>query len=303
VSIFPTALAGEMPRPRSGPEIAIEGPILAPGEALAATAIGGSMLRVENVEKSFKVRGGLQHDKGPSSIVALQDVSLEVRQGEFISFLGASGCGKTTLLRLIAGLLRPDKGSIYVGSQPVKGPRKDLCMVFQNFGLLPWRTVLANVAFPLEIDGIAKAERDRIAREYLDLVGLTSFESHFPHELSGGMQQRVGIARALVRKPLVLLMDEPFAALDAQTREKLQDDFLSIWSRLKTTIVFVTHAIDEAFVLSDRVFVFSSRPGRVKRVIDSPVAPYRLKEDVRALPEFAEQTHMVRELLRPERTS
>lgn len=268
--------------------------------AAAATAV--SMVRVEHVRKSFKVRSGLQGG-GSTSVLALQDVSLDVRQGEFISFLGASGCGKTTLLRLIAGLLRPDVGSIYVGSQPVKGPRKDLCMVFQNFGLLPWRTVLSNVAFPLEIDGVDRRERERAARKYLDLVGLSAFEDHFPHELSGGMQQRVGIARALVREPLVLLMDEPFAALDAQTREKLQDDFLQIWSRLKTTIVFVTHAIDEAFVLSDRVFVFSSRPGQVKEVIQSPVAPFRLKDDVRALPEFAEQAHRVRELLRPERTA
>jgi NitT/TauT family transport system ATP-binding protein len=261
------------------------------------------MLRVENVQKSFKVRTGLQKPSASTSVVALENVSLDVAQGEFISLLGASGCGKTTLLRLIAGLLRPDRGSIYVGEQPVKGPRKDLCMVFQNFGLLPWRTVLSNVAFPLELDGIAKSERERVARQYLEMVGLEGFEHHFPHELSGGMQQRVGIARALVRKPIVLLMDEPFAALDAQTREKLQDDFLGIWSQLKTTIVFVTHAIDEAFVLSDRVFVFSSRPGRVKKIISSPVAAYRLKEDVRALPQFAEQAHAVRELLRPERTS
>jgi NitT/TauT family transport system ATP-binding protein len=261
---------------------------------------GGAMLRVENVQKSFKVRAGLQ--QGARSVLALDNVSLEIAQGEFVSLLGASGCGKTTLLRLIAGLARPDKGAIYVGAQPVKGPRKDLCMVFQSFGLLPWRTVLSNVSFPLELDGIAKSKREQIAREYIDLVGLSAFENHFPHELSGGMQQRVGIARALVRRPLVLLMDEPFAALDAQTREKLQEDFLQIWSRLKTTIVFVTHAIDEAFVLSDRVFVFSSRPGRVNKVIKSPVAPYRLKEDIRALPEFAEQAHLVRELLRPERT-
>jgi NitT/TauT family transport system ATP-binding protein len=268
-----------------------------------ATVHGAAMLRVENVQKSFKVRAGLQQNAGPKLVLALDNVSLEIAQGEFVSLLGASGCGKTTLLRLIAGLVRPDKGAIYVGAQAVKGPRKDLCMVFQNFGLLPWRTVLSNVYFPLELDGIAKAEREQIARHYLDLVGLLAFENHFPHELSGGMQQRVGIARALVRKPLVLLMDEPFAALDAQTREKLQEDFLRIWDQLKTTIVFVTHAIDEAFVLSDRVFVFSSRPGRVNKIIKSPVAPYRLKEDIRALPEFAEQAHLVRELLRPERTA
>jgi NitT/TauT family transport system ATP-binding protein len=202
----------------------------------------------------------------------------------------------------MAGLLRPDRGSIHVKDVPVQAPRKDVCMVFQNFGLLPWRSVLTNIALPLEIDGMDKAQREAIAAEYLKLVGLSGFERHFPHELSGGMQQRVGIARALVREPLILLMDEPFAALDAQTREKLQEDFIGIWAKLKMTIVFVTHAIDESLVLSDRIVVLSSRPGRVNRVIDSPVANYRIGSDVRARPEFAEQAHEIRELLRSERT-
>jgi NitT/TauT family transport system ATP-binding protein len=261
------------------------------------------MLKVQHVHKSFKLRDTSGKSRAASSITVLDDVTLDVAHGEFVSFLGASGCGKTTLLRLIAGLLRPDRGAIYVGSDVVKAPRKDVCMVFQNFGLLPWRTVLSNVAFPLEIDGVSKTEREAVAREYLSLVGLSGFEGHFAHELSGGMQQRVGIARALVRKPLVLLMDEPFAALDAQTREKLQEDFLEIWSKLKTTIVFVTHAIDEALVLSDRIVVFSSRPGRVNRIIASPVAAQRIHEDVRTRPEFAELAHEIRELLRPERTA
>lgn len=262
-----------------------------------------SMLQVKDVFKSFKLRNKPGESGKPSSIAVLNDVSLTVERGEFISFLGASGCGKTTLLRLIAGLMRPDRGSIYVGSELVRAPRKDLCMVFQNFGLLPWRTVLGNVVFPLEIDGVGKGEREARAFEYLELVGLANFANHFPHELSGGMQQRVGIARALVRNPLVLLMDEPFAALDAQTREKLQEDFLEIWSKLKTTIIFVTHAIDESLVLSDRIFVFSSRPGRINRVIKSAVAEYRTSGDVRTRPEFAEQAYEIRELLRPERTS
>jgi NitT/TauT family transport system ATP-binding protein len=261
------------------------------------------MLKVQRIHKSFKVRDSSGQSGKSTSLTVLDDVSLDVARGEFVSLLGASGCGKTTLLRMIAGLLRPDRGAIYVGNDSVKAPRKDLCMVFQNFGLLPWRTVMANVAFPLEIDGISKIEREEIAAEYLKLVGLSGFERHFPHELSGGMQQRVGIARALARKPLVLLMDEPFAALDAQTREKLQEDFLAIWSQLKTTIVFVTHAIDEALVLSDRIIVFASRPGRVSRVIASPVANYRINQDIRARPEFAEQAHDIRELLRPERTA
>jgi NitT/TauT family transport system ATP-binding protein len=257
------------------------------------------MLQIESVEKSFKQRGR----SGAAQLRVLDGVTLDVARGEFVSFLGASGCGKTTLLRIIAGLLRPDSGSIRIASDVVRSPRKDVCMVFQNFGLLPWRSVLTNVAFPLEIDGMSKAEREPIAQHYLTMVGLGGYEAHFPHELSGGMQQRVGIARALVRKPVVLLMDEPFAALDAQTREKLQEDFLEIWSQLKTTIIFVTHAIDESLVLSDRIIVFSSRPGRVNRIISSPVASHRLGEDVRARPEFAEQAHEIRELLRPERTA
>jgi NitT/TauT family transport system ATP-binding protein len=259
-------------------------------------------LKVQGIYKSFKSRDAGANGE-PQTIRILDNVSLEIGGGEFVSFLGASGCGKTTLLRMIAGLLRPDRGAIYVGSDIVKTPRKDLCMVFQNFGLLPWRSVLANVAFPLEIDGVKKAEREEIAASYLKLVGLTGYENHYAHELSGGMQQRVGIARALVRKPLVLLMDEPFAALDAQTREALQEDFLNIWSQLKTTIVFVTHAIDEALVLSDRIIVFSSRPGRVNRIIHSPLANYRTSGDVRDRPEFAEQAHEIRQLLRPERTA
>jgi NitT/TauT family transport system ATP-binding protein len=263
---------------------------------------GPTMLKVERVYKSFSVRdaaGGARR----KLMSVLDDVSLDVARGEFVSLLGASGCGKTTLLRMMAGLLRPDSGTISVAGSPMQTPRKDVCMVFQNFGLLPWRSVIANTAFPLEIDGLGKSEREDIAAEYLKLVGLVGFERHFPHELSGGMQQRVGIARSLVRKPVILLMDEPFAALDAQTREKLQEDFLNIWMQLKTTIVFVTHAIDESLVLSDRIVVLRSRPGRVNRVIDSPVAENRIGRDVRVLPEFAEQAHEIRELLRSERTA
>jgi NitT/TauT family transport system ATP-binding protein len=262
-------------------------------------ALEHAMLKVSRVYKFFKARDS--SERGVRAMKVLDDISLDVGRGEFVSLLGASGCGKTTLLRIMAGLLRPDRGSVHVNEQPVQAPRRDVCMVFQNFGLLPWRSVLNNAAFPLELDGMDRGKREAIAAEYLGLVGLSGFERHFPHELSGGMQQRVGIARALVRKPLILLMDEPFAALDAQTREKLQEDFLAIWNQLKTTIVFVTHAIDEALVLSDRIVVLSSRPGRIDRVIDSPVSQYRIGGDVRARLEFAEQAHEIRELLRLER--
>ena len=173
-------------------------------------------------------------------------------------------------------------------------------MVFQNFGLLPWRSVLDNVAFPLELDGMAAAKRHEAARPYIELVGLAKFQGHFPHELSGGMQQRVGIARALVRRPKVLLMDEPFAALDAQTRESLQEDFLHIWQELKTTVLFVTHSIDEALVLSDRIVVFTPRPGRVHRIIDAPLGSSRFDGDPRALPEFGRWRREIRDMLRQE---
>jgi NitT/TauT family transport system ATP-binding protein len=276
-----------------------ESGLLRAGPAPVAAA---PMLKIESLFKSFNVRDPNVTAKGISRLRVLDDINLDVAKGEFISLLGASGCGKTTLLRLIAGLIRPDRGAIFVGSEVVQAPRKDLCMVFQNFGLLPWRLVLDNVAFPLEIDGMGRTQREAVAASYIKLVGLSGFERNFPHELSGGMQQRVGIARALVRKPLILLMDEPFAALDAQTREQMQDEFLEIWSALKTTVIFVTHAIDEALLLSDRVVVLHSRPGRINRIIISPVAPHRMKEDVRARPEFARQAHEIRELLRPERT-
>jgi NitT/TauT family transport system ATP-binding protein len=174
-------------------------------------------------------------------------------------------------------------------------------MVFQNFGLLPWRTVMGNVEFPLEIDGVGAAERRDLARHFIELVGLGAFAEHFPHELSGGMQQRVGIARALMRKPILIFMDEPFGALDAQTREQLQEDFLAIWSRTGATVIFVTHSIDEALILSDRIFVFHTAPGRIRTIVDSPVAGARVGGgDVRTHPDFGKCRAELREMLRSE---
>lgn len=264
-------------------------------KAAPPTAMSPSLVRINDVSKSFLMRGST------GRMPVLDRINLDIREGEFISLLGASGCGKTTLLTIIAGLVMPDRGSVTLGNAKITAPRKDLCMVFQNFGLLPWRSVLENVAFPLELDGIKRREREAEAEHYLEIVGLSRFHKHYPHELSGGMQQRVGIARALTRKPLVLLMDEPFGALDAQTREDLQEDFLKIWTKLKTTVILVTHSIDEALVLSDRVIVFDSRPGRVKCIVDSAVASQRMIHDVRALPEFGLQSHELREYLRVER--
>jgi NitT/TauT family transport system ATP-binding protein len=249
----------------------------------------------DGVSKFFGVRKTVQDP--PKMMVALKDVTASVAPGEFITLLGPSGCGKTTLLRMTAGLLKPDEGGITIGGVPVIAPRKDACMVFQNFGLLPWRTVQRNVEFPLELDRVSGSERAEKARHFINLVGLSSFEQHYPHELSGGMQQRVGIARAMMREPILIFMDEPFGALDAQTREQLQEDFLKIWKLTGMTVLFVTHSIDEALVLSDRIFVFSSRPGRLASIIDSPLAPYRMSEDVRTRPEFAACRAELRQLL------
>jgi NitT/TauT family transport system ATP-binding protein len=256
------------------------------------------MVVYEDVSKFFPVRTRPGLDDGAELLVALDRVSATVRNGELVTLLGPSGCGKTTLLRLTAGLLRADEGRITVAGAPVTAPRMDACMVFQNFGLLPWRTVLGNVELPLEIDGIGAPERREAARHFIALVGLAPFAEHYPHELSGGMQQRVGIARALMRKPILIFMDEPFGALDAQTREHLQEDFLGIWSRTGATVIFVTHSIDEALYLSDRIFVFSTAPGRLRTIVDSPLAAERLGGDVRAHPRFAECRAELRDMLR-----
>jgi NitT/TauT family transport system ATP-binding protein len=260
--------------------------------------LGDGMVVYDNVSKFFPVRVRAGREDRAELMVALDRISASVRKGELITLLGPSGCGKTTLLRLTAGLLAADEGRITIDGTPVTAPRKDACMVFQNFGLLPWRTVMGNVEFPLEIDGIGVAERRELARHFIELVGLASFAEHFPHELSGGMQQRVGIARALLRMPILIFMDEPFGALDAQTREQLQEDFLKIWSRTGATVVFVTHSIDEALFLSDRIFVFNTAPGRIRTIVESPVARARLGGDVRADPEFGRYRAELRDMLR-----
>jgi NitT/TauT family transport system ATP-binding protein len=258
------------------------------------------MVVYKGVSKFFPIRtpslGEGRHQ--PELMVALDRINASVRNGELVTLLGPSGCGKTTLLRLTAGLLAPDEGSITIAGAPLTRPRKDACMVFQNFGLLPWRTVEGYVEFPLEIDGVAAAERREQARHFIDLVGLTPFREHFPHELSGGMQQRVGIARALMRRPILIFMDEPFGALDAQTREQLQDDFLRIWSRTAATVIFVTHSIDEALLLSDRIFVFDTGPGRIQTIVESPVAAERLNGDVHKHPAFSACRAELRQMLR-----
>ena len=198
---------------------------------------------------------------------ALQDVDLQVMEGEFVSIVGPSGCGKTTFLSVVDGLIPATAGTITVDGRPVNKPGPDRAMVFQDASLLPWRSVLKNVVYGLECQKVGAREARERAMYFIDMVGLSGFEQHYPHELSAGMQQRVNLARALVMDPQILLMDEPFAALDAQTRELMQEELLQIWLKAKKTVLFITHQIDEAIFLSDRVAVFTARPGRVKKIL------------------------------------
>lgn len=216
-------------------------------------------------------------------VAAVEGVSLEIRNGEFVSILGPSGCGKTTLLNIIAGFIAPTRGEILLNGRRIQGPGPDRGVVFQTFALFPWKTVLDNVGFGLKMRGMPKVERDRIAREYITLVGLTGFEDRYPHELSGGMQQRVGVARVLANNPELLLMDEPFASVDAQTRMTLQEELTRIWEDRRPTILFITHDVEEAVFLANRVIVLSARPGRIRETIDVPLSRprswHRLVED------------------------
>lgn len=208
--------------------------------------------------------------RGEQTTVALTDTSIEIGNGEFVCLVGPSGCGKTTLLRAIAGLTTPSSGSIRVNDVEVTGPGPDRAMVFQESALLPWRSVRRNIAYGLEMRRRPRREIAAEVAKLIDLVGLTGFESALPHQLSGGMQQRVNVARALAVNPSVLLMDEPFAALDAQTREMMQLELLRIWREYRRTVVFVTHQIEEAVFLGDRVAVMAARPGRIIEIVEIP---------------------------------
>jgi NitT/TauT family transport system ATP-binding protein len=216
---------------------------------------------VKNISRTFSKK----EDK--SETRALKDVNFEVEDGEFVCILGPSGCGKTTLLRIAAGLETQSSGEILLNGVPITGPDPKRGMVFQQYSLFPWRTVIDNIAFGLEMQGVKKREARKQVKKYLELVGLEQFKNSYPYELSGGMQQRAAIARALANEPEVLLMDEPFGALDAQTRNALQDELLEIWKQKHVTFLFVTHSVDEAVFLSDRIVVMTSRPGKVKEII------------------------------------
>jgi len=234
------------------------------------------------------------------TVVAFHQLSLTVRRNEIMCVVGPSGCGKTTLLRCIAGLTELSGGRLLVHGQPVAGrPPDGVAMVFQHFGLLPWKTVYDNAAFGLAMARTPRDEINRRVTHYLQLVGLAGFEHHYPYQLSGGMQQRVGLVRALAMNPSILLMDEPFAALDAQTREILQEELLQLMDRPdeRKSMVFITHSIDEAILLGDRIAVMSARPGRIKEVLDMPFGWPRKADAVRSDPRFTEfRLHIWHEL-------
>ncbi|MER5441430.1 ABC transporter ATP-binding protein [Streptomyces sp. NPDC002790] len=230
-------------------------------------------------------------------VTAIDEVSFGVQEGEFVSVLGPSGCGKTTVLNIVAGFVEASGGTVSVDGAPVHGPGPDRGVVFQSHALFPWKTVLGNVAFGPRMRGVAKTERADRAREFLDLVGLGGFEHRYPHELSGGMQQRLGVARVLANEPAVMLMDEPFASIDAQTRRKLQEDLTGIFESRRPTVFFVTHDVDEAVFLSDRVVVLSRRPSRVREIVDVELPRPRRWDAAVTLPGFRATVDRVNALL------
>jgi NitT/TauT family transport system ATP-binding protein len=251
-----------------------------------------SKLIIRNLTKRFKVADG-------APLLALDNVNLEILEGEFIAFVGPSGCGKTTMLRIIQGLEDASSGQILIDGRETSGPGHDRGFVFQQYGLLPWLTAGQNIDFALEGKGIPVAERPSITERALDTVGLKGFASRYPHQLSGGMQQRIGIARALAIEPDMLLMDEPFGALDALTREILQNEMLQLTERMKKTVLFVTHSVDEAVCLADRVVVMSPRPGRIREIIPINIERPRasLGEAIRLTPEYVNKRAIIWKLL------
>ena len=236
-------------------------------------------VRIENVRKVFNGRNG--------EMVALNGVDLDIHDNEFICVVGPSGCGKSTLLNIIAGLLEPTSGKVYCDGKEVVGTGTERGVVFQQYALFPWLTVKKNVMFALEMRGVKGKEAEEKAMEYLEMVDLAKFADHYPKELSGGMKQRVAIARAYAAEPQVLLMDEPFGALDAQTRTQLQTELLETWQKKKKTCFFITHDVDEAIILAQKVIIMSARPGRIKEIVDINI-PYPRTQETKMTPEFME---------------
>ncbi len=229
---------------------------------------------------------GLQFGRGSRTVRTLQSIDLNIKPGEFVCVIGPSGCGKSTLLGAVAGFIPVSEGRLLVDREKVMGPGADRGMVFQHHTLFPWKTIASNVEFGLKMRGMPQAQRREAGREFIKKVGLAGFERHYPAQLSGGMQQRVGLARVLINQPRVLLMDEPFGALDAQTRIMMQELLLEIWNEIRTTVIFVTHDIDEAIFLADRIVVMTCRPATVKAQIDIKIRRPRTLDDV-TTPEFS----------------
>ncbi|MBJ6724381.1 ABC transporter ATP-binding protein [Geomesophilobacter sediminis] len=255
----------------------------------------GAKIVVRGINRTFhlkKARGEAARD-----FVALKDINLEVRKGEFLVLVGPSGCGKSTLLDILAGLAHPNSGDVLIDGKRITGPALDRGIVLQGYALFPWRTVRKNVEFGLEIKKVPKSQRREISDRFIKLVGLEGFADRYPHELSGGMKQRVAIARALAYDPEVLLMDEPFAAVDAQTRENLQDELLRIWEETGKTIIFVTHSIEEAAFLGDRVAVLTANPGTLREIVKIELPRPRHNSDIRSSAEFGWVRHKIWELL------
>lgn len=248
-------------------------------------------LRIEGLTKRFKSHG--------VEVLALDGICMEIRDKEFATILGPSGCGKSTLLRIIAGLTPPTTGRAMLDGRLIEGPGKDRGMVFQNYTLFPWLTVQENIEFGLRLGGMDRSRREELARSFIQKIGLAGFENAYPKSLSGGMKQRVAIARALANDPNILLLDEPFGALDTQTRALMQELLLQIWEEFHKTILFVTHDVEEAVFLSDRIFVMTARPGRIKAILDVPLRRPRGYE-VKASPEFIGVKNQVARLIREE---
>lgn len=236
-------------------------------------------LKIDNVYKEYEGRNG--------KMIALNGVNLDIAENEFVCVVGPSGCGKSTLLNIIAGLLEPTSGAVYLDGRQIDGTGVDRGVVFQQYALFPWRTVLKNVMFGLEMKKVPKKEAEETARRYIKAVGLDGFENSYPKELSGGMKQRVAIARAYAVNPEVLLLDEPFGALDAQTRVQLQTELLNTWEQEKKTCFFITHDVDEAIILAQRVIIMSARPGRIKRIVEIDI-PYPRTQETKSDPHFLE---------------
>jgi NitT/TauT family transport system ATP-binding protein len=261
---------------------------------LTDEALGEYKIVARNIEKVFHIRRTGEERR---EFKAVENLNLNVKKGEFVTIVGPSGCGKSTFLDILAGLSEPSSGDIFIDGLKVTGPALDRGIVLQGYALFPWRTVRQNIEYGLEIKKIPKHDRKAVSDKFIDLVDLNGFENSFPHELSGGMKQRVAIARALAYDPKVLLMDEPFAAVDAQTRETLQDELLSIWEKTDKTIIFITHSIEEAVFLADRVAVMSINPGTIKSIVHVDLPRPRRTSNIRNSIDFNKITGIVWKLL------